>query len=75
MKNQESPEERKLRFKAMSSKERKKLIREKMEVEALQEGSGILGKNISSYDRSEILDLIQLTSCFPELQIKQSYEP
>ena len=43
MKNQESPEKRKVRFKAMSSAQRKALIRQKMKVSGLEEGSGIKG--------------------------------
>ena len=66
----ESSEERKERFKAMSSAERKALIRAKMKAEGLQEGSGVPGKDLSSYDRDEIWDLIQVTSCFPEMQTK-----
>ena len=66
-----SSEERKARFKAMSSNERKALIREKMKAEGLKEGSGVPGKDLSSYDRDEICDLIQVTRCFPEMQTKQ----
>ena len=71
MTTKESNEERKERFKAMSSAERKALIRTKMKAEGLQEGSGVPGKDLSSYDRDEIWDLIQVTSCFPEMQTKQ----
>jgi len=66
----ERSEERKEHFKAMSSDERKALIREKMKAEGLREGSGVPGKDLSSYDRDEIWDLIQVTSCFPEMQAK-----
>ena len=66
----ESSEEKKERFKAMSSDERKALIREKMKAEGLREGSGVPGKDLSSYDRDEIWDLIQVTSSFPEMQTK-----
>ena len=71
MSNQETPEERKERFKAMSSAERKALIREKMSLEGLEEGSGVRGKGLSSYDRDEVWDLIRVTSCFPEMQTKK----
>ena len=67
--NQETPEERKERFKAMSSAERKALIREKMKAEGLEEGSGVKG---ATYDEDEVWDLIQVTSCFPELQTKRA---
>ena len=70
MATKESNEERKERFKAMSSADRKALIRAKMKAEGLQEGSGVPGKDLSSYDRDEVWDLIQVTSCFPEMQIK-----
>ena len=70
MATKESREERKNRFKTMSSAQRKALIRAKMKAEGLQEGSGVPGKDLSSYDRDEIWDLIQVTSCFPEMQTK-----
>ena len=70
MATKESNEERKERFNGMSSAERKALIRAKMKTEGLQEGSGVPGKGLSSYDRDEIWDLIQVTSCFPEMQTK-----
>ena len=70
MATQESRKERKERFKSMSSSERKALIRAKMKAEGLQEGSGVPGKDLSSYDRNEIWDLIQITSCFPEMRSK-----
>ena len=70
MANKERNEERKERFKAMSSADRKALIRAKMKAEGLQEGSGVPGKDLSSYDQDEIWNLIQLTSCFPEMQTK-----
>ena len=65
MNNQETLEERKLRFKAMSSYERKALLRKKMKAEGLNEGSEV--KPLSSYDREEIWDLIEITSCFPKM--------
>ena len=67
---QESNEKRKERFKAMSSAERKVLIRAKMKAEGLQEGSGVPGKSLSKYNQDEIWDLIQVTSYFPEMQTK-----
>ena len=70
MTTKESHEKRKERFKAMSSADRKALIRAKMKAEGLQEGSGVPEKDLSSYDRDEIWDLIQVTSCFPEMQTK-----
>ena len=63
MKN-ESPEERKKRFKRLSSEERKRLIRDKLKMQGLKEGSGVSEKIQSSYDKEEIIDLILLTKCF-----------
>ena len=72
MNNQESSQEREKRFKAMTSYERKALLREKMKVEGLEEGSGVPGKNLSSYlDDNEVGELIQMTKCFPEMQIDE----
>ena len=65
----ETPDERKKRFQAMSSFQRQALLRQKMNSQGLVEGSGV--KPLSSYDTDEVWDLIQITSCFPEMQIKQ----
>ena len=59
-----SPEERKKRIKSLSSAERKMLIRKKLELQGLTEGSGVRGKDQSSYDKEEMIDLIVLTRCF-----------
>ncbi|WP_413684559.1 hypothetical protein [Prochlorococcus sp. MIT 1011] len=64
MSNSESREERKKRFKNLSSAERKMLIRKKLELQGLTEGSGVMGKDQSSYDKEEMIDLILLTRCF-----------
>ena len=64
MKNGESREERKKRFKSLSSEERKTLIRKKLKLQGLTEGSGVKEENQSSYDKEEMLDLILLTRCF-----------
>ena len=65
MTKQETLEERKLRFEAMSSYERKALLRKKMKAEGLEEGSEV--KPLSSLDREEIWDVIEITSCFPKM--------
>ena len=65
MTKQETLEERKLRFEAMSSYERKALLRKKMKAEGLEEGSE--DKPLYSYDREEIWDLIEITSYFPKM--------
>ena len=65
MTSKETAEERKKRFIAMTSAERKLLIRSKMQENGIEEGSGVLG---ATYDEGEIWDLIRITSCFPEMQ-------
>ena len=65
MTKQEKLEERKLRFEAMRTYERKALLRKKMKAEGLEEGSEV--KSLSSYDREEIWDLIEISSCFPKM--------
>ena len=64
MRYSESREERKKRFKNLTSAERKMLIRKKLEQQGLTEGSGVRGKDQSSYDKEEMIDLILLTKCF-----------
>ena len=39
-------------------------IRKKLEQQGLTEGSGVRGKDQSSYDKEEMIDLILLTRCF-----------
>ena len=63
MKINESPDERKKRFKRLSSEERKRLIREKLKILGLKEGSGVSEIIQSSYDKEEITDLILITKC------------
>ncbi len=64
MSNSKSREKRKNRFKSLSSAERKMLIRKKLELQGLTEGSGVREKDQSSYDKEEMIDLILLTKCF-----------
>tara|TARA_Y100001968_G_scaffold254867_1_gene240877 strand:- start:1143 stop:1343 length:201 start_codon:yes stop_codon:yes gene_type:complete len=64
MTKSESREERKKRFKKLSSDERKLLIRKKLELQGLTEGSGVRKKDQSSYDNEEMIDLILITRCF-----------
>jgi len=64
MNNSESREERKKRFKSLSSAERKMLIRKKLELQGLTEGSGVREKDQSSYYKEEMIDLILLTRYF-----------
>ena len=64
MNNSETREERIKRFKSLSSAERKILIRKKLEQQKLTEGSGVMEKDQSSYEKEEIMDLILLSRCF-----------
>ena len=58
-------EERKIRFKTMSSNERKALILKKMKTLGIDVGSGIPNKK---YDSKEVYELIHIANCFPELR-------
>tara|TARA_Y100001968_G_scaffold31018_1_gene23891 strand:+ start:1140 stop:1361 length:222 start_codon:yes stop_codon:yes gene_type:complete len=69
-KGSESSEERKKRFKDLSSDERRKMIRKKLKMQGLEEGSGVDEKNQTPYDKEEILDLILITSCFKKDKMK-----
>ena len=64
MNDSESRDERRKRLKSLSSQERKILIRKKLELQGLTEGSGVRGKDQSTYDKKEIIDLILITRCF-----------
>ena len=63
MEKSKSREERKKRFKNLSSEERKILIRKKLELQGLSEGSGVREKDQTSYDNKDVIDLILLTKC------------
>ena len=63
MEKSESREERKKRFKNLSSEERKILIRKKLELQGLSEGSGVREKDQTFYDNKDVIDLILLTKC------------
>ncbi len=63
MAKQETPEERTARFRALSSDKRKSLIRKKLNAQGLREGSGVSGKDLSSYNKEEIIDLLLITKC------------
>ena len=70
MRKNESSEERKIRFKKLSSEERKKLIRRKLKMQGLIEGSGLKEKDQSLYDKKEMMDLILITRCFQNSKLK-----
>ncbi len=61
-------EERKKRFKSMSSTRRQELILKKMKERGIQVGSGIPNKK---YDSKEIYELIHIANFFPELRKKK----
>ena len=61
-------EERRKRFKSMSSMQRKKLILKKMQEKGIEVGSGVPNKK---YDNKEVYELIHIANCFPELREKK----
>ena len=61
-------EERKKRFKSLSSIERQALILTKMKALGIEVGSGIPNKK---YDSTEVYELIQIANCFSELRGKK----
>ena len=61
-------EERRKRFKSMSSSKRQELILNKMKAKGIEVGSGIPNKK---YDSTEVFELIRIASCFPELRKKK----
>ena len=69
MRNNESTKGRKKRFQRLSSEERKKLIRKKLKMQGLNEGSGVRENDQSNYDKEEMIDLILLTRCFQKHKI------
>ena len=61
-------EERKKRFKSMSSTQRQELILKKMKEIGIEAGSGVANK---TYDSKEVYELIHIANCFPELREKK----
>ena len=62
-------EERRKKYKSMSSQERQELILKKMKAKRIEVGSGIPNKN---YDSEEVYELIHIANCFPELREKDN---
>ena len=62
-------EERREKYKTMTSQERKELIMQKMKAKGLEVGSGVPNKK---YDSEEVYELIHIASCFPELREKDN---
>ena len=60
-------EERRKKFKSMTSKERQELILKKMKAKGIEVGSGVPDKK---YDSEEVYELIHIANCFPELREK-----
>ena len=60
-------EERKEKYKSMSSQERQEIILKKMKAKGIKIGSGVPNKN---YDSQEVYELIHIANCFPELRDK-----
>ena len=60
-------EERRKKYKSMSSHERQKLILKKMKARGIEVGSGVPNKK---YDSKEVCELIHIANCFPELREK-----
>ena len=62
-------EERRKKYKSMSSQERQELILNKMKAKGIEVGSGVPNKK---YDSEEVYELIHIAKCFPELREKDS---
>ena len=60
-------EERRKKYKSMSSQERQQLILKKMKAKGIEVGSGVPNKK---YDSKEVNELIHIANCFPELREK-----
>ena len=61
-------EERRKKYKEMTSQERQELILEKMKANGIEVGSGVPNKK---YDSAEVYELIHIANCFPELREKE----
>tara|TARA_B100000524_G_scaffold197630_1_gene102630 strand:- start:100 stop:366 length:267 start_codon:yes stop_codon:yes gene_type:complete len=62
-------EERRKRYKAMTSQERQELILKKMKAKGIEVGSGVPNKK---YNSEEVYELIHIANCFPELREKDN---
>ena len=60
-------EERRKRFKSMTSQQRQELILKKMKDKGIEVGSGVPNKK---YDSEEVYELIHIATCFTELREK-----
>ena len=62
-------EERRIKFKSMTSHQRQELILKKMKAIGIELGSGVPNKK---YDSEEVYELIHIANCFPELREKDN---
>ena len=62
-------EERRKKYKSMTSQQRQELILEKMKAKGIEVGSGVPDKK---YDSEEVYELIHIANCFPELREKEN---
>jgi len=62
-------EERRKKYKSMTSQQRQELIFQKMKVKGIEVGSGVPDKK---YDTEEVYELIHIANCFPELREKDN---
>ena len=61
-------EERRKKYKSMTSQERQELILQKMKAKGIEVGSGVPNKK---YNNEEVNELIHIANCFPELREKE----
>ena len=62
-------EERRKKYKSMTSQQRQELILQKMKAKGIEVGSGVPDKK---YDSEEIYELIHIAKYFPELRGKSN---
>ena len=62
-------EERRKKYKSMTSQQRQDLILQKMKAKGIEVGSGVPDKK---YDSEEVYELIHIANCFPELREKDN---
>ena len=55
-------EERRIKFKSMTSQQRQDLILKKMKAKGIEVGSGVPNKK---YDSEEVYELIHIANCYP----------
>ena len=60
-------EERRKKYKSMTSQQRQELILQKMKAKGIEVGSGVPNRK---YESKEVYELIHIANCFPELREK-----